>query len=40
MTLDVAFPHQEAAFAERRLTVDNQSLPYGGSIRIKVRNPS
>src|SRR5215468_10019266 len=28
MTLDVAFPHQEAAFEERRLTVDNQSLPY------------
>jgi amidase len=28
MTLDVAFPHQEAAFAERRLTVDNQSVPY------------
>jgi amidase len=24
----VAFPHQEAAFAERRLIVDNQSLPY------------
>jgi amidase len=28
MTLDVAFPHQEAAFADRRLIVDNQSLPY------------
>src|SRR5262245_18174737 len=27
MTLDVAFPHQEAAFEERRLLVDNQSLP-------------
>ena len=32
MTLDVAFPHQEAAFAERRLTVDNQSLPYDTNI--------
>ena len=32
MTLDVAFPHQEAAFEERRLTVDNQSLPYGANI--------
>ena len=29
MTLDVAFPHQEGAFEERRLIVDNQSVPYG-----------
>ena len=28
MTLDVAFPHQEGAFEERRLIVDNQSVPY------------
>jgi amidase len=28
MTLDVAFPHQESAWEERRLLVDNQSLPY------------
>jgi amidase len=32
MTLDVAFPHQEAPFAERRLTVDNQSLPYDANL--------
>jgi amidase len=32
MTLDVAFPHQEAAFEERRLIVDNQSLPYGANL--------
>ena len=29
MTPDVAFPHQEGAFEERRLIVDNQSVPYG-----------
>jgi amidase len=32
MTLDVAFPHQEGAFEERRLLVDNQSVPYGANI--------
>jgi amidase len=32
MTLDVAFPHQEAAFADRWLTVDNESLPYGANL--------
>jgi amidase len=32
MTLDVVFPHQEGAFEERRLTVDDQSLPYGANL--------
>jgi amidase len=32
MTLDVAFPHQEAAFAERRLTVDDRSVPYDATL--------
>jgi amidase len=32
MALDVAFPHQEAAFEERRLTVDNRSLPYDANL--------
>jgi amidase len=32
MTLDVAFPHQEAAFEERRLIVDNRSLPYDANL--------
>ena len=32
MTLDVAFPHQEAAMEERSLTVDNRSLPYQANI--------
>ncbi len=31
-TLDVAFPHQEAAFEDRRLIVDDQSLPYGANL--------
>jgi amidase len=32
MTLDAAFPHQEAAFEDRRLTVDNELLPYGANL--------
>jgi amidase len=32
MALDVAFPHQEGPFEERRLTVDDQSIPYGANI--------
>jgi amidase len=32
MTLDVAFPHQEAPFEERRLIVDHRSLPYGATL--------
>jgi amidase len=32
MTLDVAFPHQEGALEERRLTVDDRSLPYGANL--------
>jgi len=32
MTLDVAFPHQEGAWEERRLIVDNQSVPYGANL--------
>ena len=32
MTLDVAFPHQEGALADRRLTVDNRSLPYEANL--------
>lgn len=32
MTLDVAFPHQEAAFEDRSLIVDNESLPYHANI--------
>jgi amidase len=32
MTLDVAFPHQEGTWEERRLLVDNQSVPYGSNL--------
>jgi amidase len=32
MTLDVAFPHQEGPFEERRLLVDQRSLPYGATL--------
>jgi amidase len=32
MTLDVAFPHQEGALEERRLTVDHRSLPYEANL--------
>ena len=32
MTLDVAFPHQEGAWEERRLIVDNQSVPYDANL--------
>ncbi len=28
MTLDVAFPHQDGDFADRKLIIDNQELPY------------
>jgi Asp-tRNA(Asn)/Glu-tRNA(Gln) amidotransferase A subunit family amidase len=45
MTLDVAFPHQEGALAERRLTVDDRSAPYEATLlyaiaAIFVRLPS
>ncbi len=32
MTLDVAFPHQEAAVEDRSLTIDNTSLPYSANL--------
>lgn len=32
MTLDVAFPHQEAALDDRTLTVDDEVVPYGANI--------
>src|SRR5262249_476649 len=39
MTLDVAFPHQEGAWEERRLIVDNQSVPYDANLLYAMPAP-
>ncbi|HSG91790.1 MAG TPA: amidase family protein [Pseudomonadales bacterium] len=32
MTLDAAFEHQTGAFAERTITIDNRTVPYGANL--------